>query len=524
MALQLTENIREAGITVPICLYGLYAHVASLSPAAACISRFISGEYEPSLVEWVDEVVRAHGGYGGYGRYGAHGGYGAYKEASEVNKAAAGLHNAGAYGACNNVAGLRNGGTYGGRNVTVLDRYTPVLPCRDTLPPLARYARLSYGGREYLTGYLEVTRGCAHKCLHCPVPSVYNGRIRKNHLDVLLQDVDNLVSAGAEHITFGDPDFLNAPSYALSVLSAVHDSFPRLTFDLTIKVSHIVKYADLFPEIARNGCVFVVSAFESASDRILELLDKGHTLQDMEDAVRILRTNGIEPRVSLMPFTPWTTRHDIAALIDMAVAFDLIPNIDPVQWSIRLLVPPGSLLLQDAHTAGYFGQFDPGRLSYDWISPDSELDVLQRDLEAIATLISEESMDHMEAFDLIRSRIGRIFDSPENASFDYGYTGYPENASRGSRDGNGTGDGRGSVSGHGSGNSSGSGSMDGTGNGYGRVIRGLQSSIPANDRPRLTESWFCCAEPMQNQLDALDLNRAPCAISGFSHKQTVDWV
>ncbi len=440
MALQLTENIRQAGITTPICLYGLYAHVASLSPAAGYISKFISGEYEPELVKWVEEISR-----------------------------------------------LYNVGTHGNRNTVTLDRHMSILPYRDILPPLTRYARLSYGGREYLTGYLEATRGCAHKCLHCPVPSVYNGRIRKNDLDILLQDVDNLVSVGAEHITFGDPDFLNAPSYATSVLSAVHNSFPQLTFDLTIKVSHIVKYADLFPEIAHNGCLFVVSAFESASDRILDLLHKGHTVKDMEDSVRSLRMNGIEPRVSLMPFTPWTTRNDIAALLDMAVAFDIVPNIDPVQWSIRLLVPPGSLLLQDARTAGYFVQFDPDKLSYDWVSPDGELDVLQRDIEGIATFASEENVDCMDAFDLIRSRINRLFDLQGNGSFAL------EHANKG--------DGRDAS------NHIGAGNGCGSGNGYGSVISGLQSSMAACDRPRLTESWFCCAEPMQNQLDALGMHQ-----------------
>ncbi len=441
IALQLTENIRKVGITAPICLYGLYANVASFSPVAGCISKFISGEYEPSLVKWVDEIAGS-------------------------NSVVAGRSNIDIHGLDGAASGVCSADTHGNRSVVVLDRSMPVLPNRDLLPSLNRYARLSYYRKEYLTGYSEATRGCAHKCLHCPVPSVYNGRIRKNDLDILLQDVENLVSAGAQHITFGDPDFLNAPSYAVKVLSAVHDSFPQLTCDLTIKVSHIVKYVDLFPEIARNGCIFVVSAFESASDRILELLHKGHTLKDMENAVRILRTNGIEPRVSLMPFTPWTTRNDVIALLDMAVAFDLIPNIDPVQWSIRLLVPPGSLLLQDRRTAGSFRKFDPGKLSYEWTSPDSELDVLQDDLESIATLISEENLDYIEAFDLIRSRIGKIFDLSGNGSFKH------------------------------------------TSMGMGKVISGLQSSIAAEDRPRLTESWFCCAEPMQNQLDALHMNRA----------------
>jgi len=41
------------------------------------------------------------------------------------------------------------------------------------------------------------------------------------------------VAAGATHITFGDPDFLNGPGHALKVVRAAHAEFPRLTFDFT---------------------------------------------------------------------------------------------------------------------------------------------------------------------------------------------------------------------------------------------------------------------------------------------------
>ncbi len=36
------------------------------------------------------------------------------------------------------------------------------------------------------------------------------------------------VDAGAEHITFGDPDFFNGPAHALAIVEAVHREFPRL--------------------------------------------------------------------------------------------------------------------------------------------------------------------------------------------------------------------------------------------------------------------------------------------------------
>ena len=73
---------------------------------------------------------------------------------------------------------------------------------------------------------------------------------------------------------------------------------PERTFDAPIKVEHILRYPDVLPELAEAGCAFVVSAFESVSNAILRILDKGHTAADASAAVIALRAQGIEVRPS----------------------------------------------------------------------------------------------------------------------------------------------------------------------------------------------------------------------------------
>jgi hypothetical protein len=77
------------------------------------------------------------------------------------------------------------------------------------------------------------------------VPVVYDGRVRPVAEDAVLADVDQLVAAGARHISFADPDFLNAPRHARRVMAAVHDRHPGVTFDATIKVEHLLRYPEL---------------------------------------------------------------------------------------------------------------------------------------------------------------------------------------------------------------------------------------------------------------------------------------
>jgi hypothetical protein len=196
---------------------------------------------------------------------------------------------------------------------------------------------------------------------------------------MVLADIEQLVAMGARHITFGDPDFLNGRKHSLAIVRAMHERFPGLTFDCTTKVEHVLEFAGLWPELAACGCLFVVTAVELLNDEILARLDKGHTARQVADAVALLREHGIEPRPSLMPFTPWTTHEDVADIVRFVERHDLAGNVDTVQFSIRLLVPEGSLILGLGDWEP--GPYDAGALSYPW---SSELDGLQRELAHIA--------------------------------------------------------------------------------------------------------------------------------------------
>jgi len=253
-------------------------------------------------------------------------------------------------------------------------------PARDLLPPIDRYARLLRGERESVVGVVEASRGCVHRCRHCPVPVVYDGRIRIVDVDSVLADVEQQVAAGAEHLTFADPDFLNGPHHARRVVAAVHERFPSLSFDCTVKVEHVLAHPDVWPELAAAGCLFVVSAFESVDDATLARLDKGHTAADEAAAVAVLRTHGIEVRPSWLPFTPWTTLDQLRRLVDFVAEHDLVGNVDPVQYTIRLLLPPGSLLLDHPDVVPHLGAYDPERASYSWRSAEPAMDALQLEL------------------------------------------------------------------------------------------------------------------------------------------------
>jgi radical SAM superfamily enzyme YgiQ (UPF0313 family) len=255
----------------------------------------------------------------------------------------------------------------------VLSRLNFIAPQRKNLPPLDKYAHLVVGETSHTAAYVEASRGCKHLCRHCPIPSVYGGRFFAIPEEIVLEDIAQQVALGARHITFGDPDFLNGPAHAMRVARSLHAQFPDVTFDVTVKIEHILKEKMLWPELRDLGCLFVVSAVESLSPLVLDRLQKNHTRADVDAAIDILRAAQITMRPSLVPFTPWTTIEEYRELLEWIAERDLVEQIDPVQLAIRLLIPPGSKLLELDEVRRLIGPLQRARLTYQWEHPLDEL-------------------------------------------------------------------------------------------------------------------------------------------------------
>ncbi len=277
-----------------------------------------------------------------------------------------------------------------------------VSPDRAGMPPLSRYATLILPDGSHKTlGFTEASRGCKHLCRHCPVVPVYQGRFRVVPVGVVMQDVRAQVAAGAQHISFGDPDFLNGPTHALKVVRVLHREFPELSYDATIKVEHMVGSSALISELEQTGCLFITTAVESVDDRILGYLDKGHTRADFEKAAAVLSRAGIAMAPTFVPFTPWTTVEGYVDLLDALVRLRLVENVPPVQLSIRLLIPQGSYLFRIPGFDAMVEDFDRATLGYPWRHRDPRVDALQREIHALVERAEADNTPRRQTFKAI---------------------------------------------------------------------------------------------------------------------------
>jgi radical SAM superfamily enzyme YgiQ (UPF0313 family) len=347
MALPHIATVRRVNPAAQICCYGLYAPINEAMLRPLGVTHVIGGEFEQALADLI-----------------------------------------------------------AGRKVPVLpvilDRLAFQTPDRTGLPPLKSYARLLHNGERKVVGYTEASRGCKHLCRHCPIVPVYEGRFRIVPREVVLGDIRQQVAAGAQHITFGDPDFLNGPGHALPLVEALHAEFPDTSYDVTIKIEHLLKHPDALGVLARTGCLFITSAVESLDDAILARLDKGHTREDFVRALELTRAQGLTMLPTFVPFTPWSTRDGYLELLRAVRDLDLVESVPPIQLAIRLLIPAGSRLLELDDLGA--GEFDPAALSYRWKHPDAQMDLLCADLQKIIRAADRSGASRREVFGLIWER------------------------------------------------------------------------------------------------------------------------
>jgi radical SAM superfamily enzyme YgiQ (UPF0313 family) len=363
LAVELIPSLRKRNPRASLCCYGLYAPMNADYLRTLGVETILGGEFEDGLVHLADRLANT--------------------PQTRVARS----------------AGTRNKGLLQAEPLVSLERLAFELPDRSGLPSMEKYAHLIVPGDGYrIVGSTEASRGCKHLCRHCPIVPVYKGVFRIVNRDIVLQDIRQQVAAGAQHISFGDPDFFNGIGHATQIVEAFHREFPQVTYDVTIKIEHLRKYEQHLPLLRNTGCLFVISAVESLDDAVLSLLDKGHTREDFLHVVRMFHSLGLTIHPTFLPFTPWTTLESYLDLLDVLQSEGLVENVAPIQLGIRLLIPEGSRILELQEIRALVEPFDPQSLFYPWKHPDPRVDALSETVQAIAAAAERNKETRSEAF------------------------------------------------------------------------------------------------------------------------------
>src|SRR6266478_3403637 len=383
LACKLIPALQEQNPGAHFCCYGLYAPMNAEYLRSLGVGTVLGGEFEGELVRLAERLTAARTGNGETagvdtrGETQKPGG----SEKPQVFEDSALRYRGG--------DGLKRAPTTfvatQAEPMVSMERLRFEVPDRAGLAPIAKYAHLIVPGDGYrIVGSTEASRGCKHLCRHCPIVPVYKGVFRIVSRDVVLEDIRRQVAAGAQHITFGDPDFFNGIRHAMELVAEFHREFPDVTYDVTIKIEHLLKYERHLRSLRDTGCRFVISAVESVVDAVLGFLDKGHTREDFLCVVKTFRELGMKLHPTFVPFTPWTTVDDYLDLLRVIEEQGVIENVAPIQLGIRLLIPKGSRMLELEEVRRLVRPFDPQSLAYPWKNADPRLDALSETVQDIA--------------------------------------------------------------------------------------------------------------------------------------------
>jgi len=398
IAMEALPRIRQLAPKAQLAAFGLYAPMNADLLRGMGVGAIFGGESEPDLVAWANALRAGDGSQ--------------LQQATMVRR----------------------------------DKIEFLAPDRSDLPQLERYAHLVLpDGATRVTGFVDSTRGCKHVCRHCPVVPVYEGKFRVVPVDIVLADIAQQVATGARHISFGDHDFFNGPTHALNVVRALHERWPELSYDATIKIQHLIDHAELLPELKRTGCLFIVAAVESVDNHVLGYLAKNHSRDDFYRAVDLVRAAGIALAPTWVAFHPWTTLEAYRDLLRCLVELQLVQAVPPVQLSIRLLVPAGSKLLDLPNFSDLIGPFDAKLLGYPWRNPDTRVDALQAEIQKFVMHAEQANAPRQEIF----ATIWRMAHAALGL--------------------------------------------------YAPVLDGSELGMAV---PHMSEPWYCCAEPTETQLQS----------------------
>jgi len=134
LGLEVAARARAVNPAAHVCFFGLYATLNAELLFASGVDSVIGGEAEAPLLALIEALERGEAGA---------------------------------------VPGVGRSGQPAAPHLRRLD--FPV-PSRSALPSIKKYAHLEHDGRMELTAYAEASRGCLHRCRHCPIPPVYGGR------------------------------------------------------------------------------------------------------------------------------------------------------------------------------------------------------------------------------------------------------------------------------------------------------------------------------------------------------------
>lgn len=223
----------------------------------------------------------------------------------------------------------------------------------DIIPQPHRYA----GANEITENLLEGSRGCFGRCTFCAIkphfkadaPLAWRGKSPER----IVAEMTSLIKRNPENrrMRFVDPNFLGTASIqhqqrVIKIAELIKDSISEVELYAETRAVDVIGNKKALIALKEAGLKELYIGVESGSQKILNYMHKGVSLDQTKKALNLLQDCGINYQYGFMMITPWTDEEDIKYCIGFLreigfVQFDklfhemdLIPGTPSVEQAI----------------------------------------------------------------------------------------------------------------------------------------------------------------------------------------------
>jgi len=200
----------------------------------------------------------------------------------------------------------------------------------DTLPfpawdlvDMNEYRKRWLNSSGYFSLNITTTRGCPYKCNWCAKP-IYGNRYNSRSPENVVAELKLLKEKYQfDHIWFCDDIFGLKPTWVSHFANIIEREKITFKYKIQSRVDLLLE-ENTIESLARVGCDEIWVGAESGSQKILDAMDKGTTVEEIRQATKIMKSKGIKPCFFLQFGYPSETKEDISQTLNLV--FELMPH------------------------------------------------------------------------------------------------------------------------------------------------------------------------------------------------------
>jgi len=223
----------------------------------------------------------------------------------------------------------------------------PLIEELDSLPFMGRELALNkeqYSNDDF--GVITTSRGCIFRCTYCCAPKIWGKKIRHRSPENVIKEIIKIQKEyHTDTLMFWDDSFTVDKAYTKSLCNKIIGKRLNIRFGCTTRVNLVDN--ELLKIMRKAGCYNIDFGIESGSKRILDLIKKDISFEQIEHAAKLCRKNNINWNAFFMIGFPQETKQDI---IDSMKYFK---KLRPSEASLSIFTPyPGTELFKVAKNYG----------------------------------------------------------------------------------------------------------------------------------------------------------------------------